>query len=174
MRKIKCDENTLQSIYYALFQSQLMYGIMAWGTAGKFLLEKIRLIQKKAVRIISSAKYTAHTSEIFKKLNIFKLDDLFKAQTASFMWDFYHGTLPEAFNSYFTKVSDVHQHNTRASVNMLSHTVSLTNGVTHSSRMVKSFGVTIFKEIAEKMFYKNCNMKATFRKKYKLFLIEQY
>ena len=174
MRKIKCDENTLQSIYYALFQSQLMYGIMAWGTAGKFLLEKIRLIQKKAVRIISSAKYTAHTSEFFKKLNILKLDDLFKAQTASFMWDFDHGTLPEAFNSYFTKVSDVHQHNTRASVNMLSHTVSLTNGVTHSSRMVKSFGVTIFNEIAEKMFYKNCNMKATFRKKYKLFLIEQY
>ena len=70
---------------------------MAWGTAGKFLLEKIRLIKKKAVRIISSAKYTAHTSEIFKKLHILKLDDLFKAQTASFMWDFDHGTLPEAF-----------------------------------------------------------------------------
>ena len=47
MRKIKCDKNTLQSIYYALFQSQLMYGIMAWRTAGKFLLEKIFLIQKK-------------------------------------------------------------------------------------------------------------------------------
>ena len=45
MRKIKCGENTLQSIYYALFQSLLMYGIMA---GGKFLLEKIHLIQKKS------------------------------------------------------------------------------------------------------------------------------
>ena len=114
MRKIKCGENTLQSIYYALFQSQLMYGVMAWGTAGKFLLEKIRLIQKKAVRIISSAKYTAHTSEIFKKLHILKLDDLFKAQTASFMWDFDHGTLPGAFivilQKFLRYINTIHGH----------------------------------------------------------------
>ena len=88
------------------------------------------------------------------------------------MCDFDHGTLPEAFNSYFTKVYDVHQHNTRASFNMLSHAVLLTNGVTHGSRMVKSFGVKIFNEIAEKMFYKNYDTKLSFRKKYKLFLIE--
>ena len=61
------------------------------------------------------------TGLFFKKLHILKLDDLFK--TASFMWDFDHGTLPEAFNCYFTKVSEVHQYNTWASVNKLLHTV---------------------------------------------------
>ena len=45
------------------------YGILTWG----YEPESILKLQKKAVRIITLAKYNAHTEPIFKKLSILKI-----------------------------------------------------------------------------------------------------
>ena len=52
LKHMNCPKSVLFSIYYSLFQSQLSYGLMAWGSASKNLIEKIFLLQKKVVRII--------------------------------------------------------------------------------------------------------------------------
>ena len=44
-------------IYNALILSKINYGILTWGYESKSILK----LQKKAVRIITLAKYNAHT-----------------------------------------------------------------------------------------------------------------
>ena len=39
--------------------------------------KKIFKLQKKAIRIISLAKYNAHTEPLFKTLNLLKMNDIF-------------------------------------------------------------------------------------------------
>ena len=53
LRKLKCDERILLSIYYTLFQSHLMYGLCVWGNASPYYLNKLFLTQKKAICAIA-------------------------------------------------------------------------------------------------------------------------
>ena len=80
-------------LYFALFQSQISYGLMAWGTACNDLIEKLFLLQKRAVRIISDVGFNDHTQPLFKKLSILNIRDVLKHQIASFMYDFDSGNL---------------------------------------------------------------------------------
>ena len=47
----------LKLIYHSLIASHLNYGIIFWGNAPKKHTNKILVLQKKAVRTISSATY---------------------------------------------------------------------------------------------------------------------
>ena len=55
----------------------MSYGLCAWGLANDDILSKVQLLQKKAIRAITSAEYHAETAPIFKKLGILNLSDLF-------------------------------------------------------------------------------------------------
>ena len=68
LKKTGCPLKILLNLYFALFQSHLSYGLLAWGTASKTSIEKLFIMQKKIIRIISGDSYTAHTGPIFKKL----------------------------------------------------------------------------------------------------------
>ena len=49
-----------------------------------------------------------HSSPIFRKLNIIKLDDLISYHIAVFMYRFNNSLLPSAFDAFFSKVSEIH------------------------------------------------------------------
>ena len=55
-------------IYNALILPRINYGLLVWGYEN----EKIFKLQKKAIRLISLAKYNAHTEPLFKTLNLLK------------------------------------------------------------------------------------------------------
>ena len=74
----------------------------------------VRILKKKAVRIISSASYTANTKPLFKILEYLNIWDFFEHQFGNFMFDFDHGNLPDAFESLFVKINDTHAYNTRS------------------------------------------------------------
>ena len=125
MKKL-CPQRILLSLYYSLVYSHLSYGICVWGNADDNLLEKVRVAQKKVVRILGNADFLAPTSEIFKSLNILTLDDIFLHQYACLMWDQDHGILPKCFHSYFKQVIGIHTHNTRmAHDNKLSQNINV-------------------------------------------------
>ena len=56
---------TLKSLYYAIVYPHLNYGVLAWGNAYKTLMDRLLLLQKKALRIISNTDYRAHTDILF-------------------------------------------------------------------------------------------------------------
>ena len=89
------------------------------------------------------------------------------------MWDYDHGSLPDAFLGFFTKISDIHSHNTRSAVsNKLAKNVNVRTA--HGKKSFKITGVDIFNEINNLPFYKSSCTRQTFLKHYKNFLIDQY
>ena len=70
---------------------------------GIYGLNKLRIKQKEAIRIISSAGYRDHTKPLFKILNILPLDELMKFAALKFMPSFANGKLPMIFNDIWVK-----------------------------------------------------------------------
>lgn len=57
-------------IYNSLFLSHLNYCHLVWGPTTTSNLNKLFLLQKKAVRAITNSSYDAHTEPLFEQLNI--------------------------------------------------------------------------------------------------------
>lgn len=57
-----------------LFSSQLNYGALIWGTTTVDNTKQLLLLQKRIVRIICRVPYLRPTSDLFKKLDIIRID----------------------------------------------------------------------------------------------------
>ena len=102
----------LVQVYYSIIYCFLVYGVLIWGNTYKTNIQPPVILQKKAVRIITFSDFKAHSSPLFKNLNLLKLPDIIKLCTASFMHQYNKGTLPENFNNSFTSVRSKHQYST--------------------------------------------------------------
>ena len=87
----------LRTLYYALIDSHLSYGILAWGNAERAVLQLTFRLQKRAMRVINNN----HTDPLFKKSKILKIEDLFQYQAALFMYDYKYEKLPPSFRGTF-------------------------------------------------------------------------
>ena len=103
----------LKSIYHATFSSNVFYGAQIWGQSSKTVIEKISVLQRKAVRILTFSDFQAHSNPLFKSLKILKVMDNIFLQNCLFVHDYFHGNLPHSFNNTFNKVSNSHQLYTR-------------------------------------------------------------
>ena len=104
----------LSNLYYTLIYPFLIYGIIAWGNTYLTTLQPLFILQKKTIRLMTFKSFHEHSSPIFRKLNIIKLDDLISYHIAVFMYRFNNSLLPSAFDAFFSKVSEIHHYNTRS------------------------------------------------------------
>ena len=65
----------LRILYYFLFYSFSSYGISVWGFTFKSYFEKLSLVQKKIVKVMTFNKQTASSTPIFSNLEFLKMDD---------------------------------------------------------------------------------------------------
>ena len=79
MRKAKSllKEKTLITLYYSFIYPYLHYGIIAWGKTTNNYLNPLSILQKRAIRLISSAHKFDHTAPLFKKLGLLKLENIY-------------------------------------------------------------------------------------------------
>ena len=68
--------SVLQTMYKSLILPIVYYGLLLWGPH----CERLFLLQKRIMRVITNRKYIAHTDPIFKTLNLLKLPDLYRLQ----------------------------------------------------------------------------------------------
>ena len=105
----------LLNIYNALVVSHLNYGTMIWGNRSG----KLKNLQKKAVRIISNAKYNAHTNPLFRNLNILKVDDICTLHDYKFCFKVMNKMVPEYFINISNSIGTfIHDHETRHAADM--------------------------------------------------------
>ena len=71
------DRPTLISTYYALIQSHLSYGILAWGQLPKCRYERILRLQKWAIRIITYKGRKDSCRKLFRSLGILTFPALY-------------------------------------------------------------------------------------------------
>ena len=59
--------------YNSYILPKIDYCLPIWGSASKYMLDKIWRIQKRAIRIICNVSYDTPTAELFKNLNFFNI-----------------------------------------------------------------------------------------------------
>ena len=77
-----------------------------WGCAKQNILNKIEILQKKAIRHVFNLKYNAHTAEYFKRHNYLTFYDLISFNQAIFMRNYTNNKLPSSFNNMLSTVPD--------------------------------------------------------------------
>ena len=81
------------------------YGILAWGHQAK----RLHLIQKRAVRILTTSKYNSHTEPLFKQTNMLKFSDICTLNEIKLYYKLINKQLPKYFNSFTCETnSDIH------------------------------------------------------------------
>ena len=103
--------NTRITLYNTMILSYIYYGILVWGHSS----DRIKILQKRAIRIINLSSYRAHTEPLFKKLKLLKVEDIFKVQLLKFYYRYRHQALPVYLqNLPFYQIMDIHNYPTRA------------------------------------------------------------
>ena len=103
MNKLKqfLPTKVMLHIYNSLFLAHVNYGLFLWGWKS----QNMGKLVKKAVRIIAKCKYNAHTSEIFKRFNLLKFEDLCALHDYKICYKLLNALLPDYFLPTFNTVS---------------------------------------------------------------------
>ena len=64
----------------------LYYCDLAWGGTYKANLQRIVILQKRALRIVNNSTYDANTGPIYKELKLFKFHDIHSFQLGFFIF----------------------------------------------------------------------------------------
>ena len=91
----------LLALYYTLIYPYLNYCNIIWGCAKASILHKLIILQKRAVRIITSSPYLSESSPLFRRLRLIKITDIHKLQVALFMHKIKFQLLPVSCLQYF-------------------------------------------------------------------------
>ena len=103
----------LKLLYYALIASHLSYGIIYWNSTSKQHLHRLNVLQKKAIRIITSAQYNAPSAPLFQRENILPLDKIYSLELHKLMYKFNHNLLPTPNPEVFSVAPPTHTYATR-------------------------------------------------------------
>ena len=110
------NRSLLRTLYYTLVYSHLNYGIHVWGSACNSDLEKILLLQKKAVRAMTGNKWyqkhsdpgpLASSNPLFNSLGILKIDDIYRLNIAKFIFSCLSHLTPPIFWEWFSIYNEV-------------------------------------------------------------------
>ena len=104
----------LRSIYFAIFDSYLSYCCLVWAQNFS-TIQRIIILQKKAVRIINFQPRNFHTSPLFKQNSILKFQDKICLENILFVSKSLNNLSPSIFNTWFSFSSDQHNYETSSS-----------------------------------------------------------
>jgi len=91
----------MRTLYFSLIHPYLLYGVSLWGNTYKKHLHKIEILQKKAIRVLSGAKYNDHSLPLFQQASILRLSDIYQHQIGLLMYRFTRLLLPEPMHTMY-------------------------------------------------------------------------
>ena len=109
--------DTLKTIYYALVNSYLRYGLLAWGSASSSVLQPLNVLNNKVLRIMTFAPLgRLDTSIIYDHLQILNLEKTYLLEAGKFIFKSKNNTLPlKSIATHFSRVQNTtHGHFTRS------------------------------------------------------------
>ena len=108
-------KDALLSLYYTLIVPYLTYCNQVWGSTFKYNINILNKLQKRAIRIICSAKPYSHTVGLYRELGLLKVAEIYHFLVGQYMFRYHHKMLPQIFDQYFVKHSAIHQYSTTQS-----------------------------------------------------------
>ena len=104
----------IRPIYFAISDSYLSYCCLVWAQNSS-TIQRIIILQKKAVRIISFQPRNFHTSPLFKQNSILKFQDKICLESILFVSKCLNNRSPSIFNMWFSFSSNQHNYETSSS-----------------------------------------------------------
>ena len=108
-------KDAILSLYYSFIYPYLTYCNLIWGNACATHLERLKMLQKKVVRIIAGVKPREHTDPIFKQYKLLTMNGINMFLTARFMFKIHHGLIIDTFLGFFKRNREIHSYQTRQS-----------------------------------------------------------
>ena len=105
----------LLKIYQALIIPYLDYRICAWGAACKSYINKLLVLQKRALRLIYFKQIRDHVVPLFIDSNVLPISFIHFYRLCNIMWDVTNNIAPSNISYSFLKTTDVHHYATRSS-----------------------------------------------------------
>ena len=158
--------HTLVNIYNSLITPYLRYSLIVWGQASKTHLNKLLILQKRALRFIYFSDRCDHEIPLFLNAHILPIDFMHYKLLAETMNDVSNDLVPSNLKDLFIPTAKIHSYNTEASA---SKNFYIQKSNTEIKR--KSFsriGAKLWNEIPTKL---RALPKATFKKKIKIILL---
>ena len=123
-------------LYYSLVYSHLNYATEVWGSADATHLDRIFILQKRIVRMMTHndtrhQDYSFSSSDpLFLKLQILKIRDIFELKISKFIYRcFISKDTPVNFHHWFIPTTQVHHHNTGTKSKIIGDNIINTNNL---------------------------------------------
>ena len=136
------------------------------GTAAQVHLNRIKVLQNRALRFISFSPIDTPMLPLYSRFNVLPLQKLLQLQQASFMFNFHNNSLPINFRKYCEKPT--HKHNTRLSQ---SNFVLPPLCTKTSHKSIKVIGPQIWANVSPEL--KSLQFRKSFSKRFKKHLLSE-
>ena len=103
LKKLKIPMQILKQIYYSLIYSLLNYNIAIYAGTYNIHLNRLFLLQKRAIRLICGESFLAHTDPLFSRTNILKFHDIYRYNVALYMFEARHSGIFDRNHQYSTR-----------------------------------------------------------------------
>lgn len=80
------NKQLIRITYFAMAQSLIQYGLIAWGGCNTTLKCNLSIRQKNLIKIILNKQKTFPSSELYKILRVLDIDNLYKKQAICFIF----------------------------------------------------------------------------------------
>ena len=158
LKKLKVPLSVLKQVYYSLVYPYLNYNVCSYAGTYPTYLNRILLLQKRLVRIISNAPFLAHTDRLFQENKILKITDIYNLNIGLYMYDHRQTGL----------YVRTHTYNTRNRSDLIPNRPRL--NITRNSISVA--GPNIWNSIP--LSIKNAPSRSSFKHQYKNLLLSAY
>ena len=112
--------NVMWSLYYSLVHPYIIYSINTYFNASDYITNKIKILQKKTVRVVNGLCYNEHTSSSFLAMNLLPIDSLFKYSISIYIYrTFKIPNYDRDLHEKLITLQDQHQYPTRNNFNLV-------------------------------------------------------
>ena len=108
-------KESLLTLYNCFIYPYIIYYIEVWGATSLNNLMSVIRLQKRAVRLITSSSFRAHSEPLFLSLQVLSVFDVYFFRLSIIVFRFENNLLLECANSMFTKKYEIHGYCTQQS-----------------------------------------------------------
>ena len=158
LKKLKTPRPILKQIYYSLIYSLLNYNICSYGGTYNIHLNRLFLLQKRAVRLICNESFLAHTDPLFFRTGILKLHDIYRLNVGLYMFEARHSGIFDRNHHYATRSYE--------------DLVPFNHRLTATGNSLKVIGPRFWRDIPQEI--RNVPTLSIFKNRYKKHLLSTY
>ena len=108
----KLNKSILLNLYYSFAHPYLIYCNHVWGNTYPTNLKKYCIAEKK---LVTCSPYRAHSKPLLVANNVLPVSEINVYMVGIFMYNYCNDNVPDIFDGFFQRNSELHNRNTRQS-----------------------------------------------------------